>query len=457
MVKFLRKFVSDTNPIRLLYHKLIAVVAAFLYMFPARKMIVIGVTGTNGKTTVVNLIAKILETAGHKVGLSSTLNFQVGDKKWSNTTKQTTQGRFGLQKLLREMVNEGCKYAVIEVSSHAMTQARVWGVNIDCAAYTNVTEDHIEYHGNFANYLHAKGALFKKVSKSSHKTGIANVMVLNQDDPHYSYFDQFIADRKLTYGMKEGTLSVMQPKLKPDGSEFTLKVPNDAVPIDFDLPGDFNIYNALCAAAVCMAYGVSLEDIRRGLDGARTIPGRYDHVDIGQDAAIVVDYAHASDSLEKLLSMYRDLTPNGKLYAVFGATGGGRDKGKRPKMGQIAEKYADYIILTDDDPYDDDELQIIDDVAEGVDRKEGDRFWKIPDRREAIRLALALAGKGDSVVISGKGAEEIMKVRGETIPWKDKDVIVEILRRKISVGHVDGVGSGAGAGVESGDEGGDEG
>ena len=437
VVKKLRKLVSDTNPLRLLYHKIFAVLAAFIYRFPARKMIVIGVTGTNGKTTTVNLIAKLLETAGHKVGMTSTLNFQVGDRKWSNKTKMTSQGRFGLQKLLREMVNEGCKYAVIEVSSHAMTQSRVWGVNIDVAAMTNVTEDHIEYHGSFANYLNAKGDLFKKVSKGRRKAGIQKQLILNQDDQHYSYFDQHIADRKVTYGLKGGTVRATSVKLKPDGSEFTLQVPNNAVPVDFDLPGDFNIQNALCAAAVCLTLGIPFEDIRRGLEEARTIPGRYDHVDAGQDPSIVIDYAHAPDSLEKLLSMYKDLTFDGKLFAVFGATGGGRDVGKRPKMGAVADKHADYIVLTDDDPYEDDELKIINDIAEGIDRKEGDRFWKIPDRKEAIRLVLSLAEKRDSVVIAGKGAEEIMKVRGKTIPWNDKQVVVDLLRRKISVGEVD--------------------
>jgi len=432
-IKRLRKLISDTNPLRLLYHKLIAVVAAFYYRFPSRNMIVIGVTGTNGKTTTVNLITKILETAGHKVGMTSTINFQVGTRKWTNITKMTSLGRFALQRLLREMADEHCKYAVIEVSSHAMTQSRTWGINIDCAAFTNITEDHIEYHGGFANYLDAKGLLFKKVSKGARKPNIPKVLVLNQEDPHYSFFDQFISDRKLTYGIKEGTVHASNMILESGGSSFTLHVPNNAVPIDFDLPGDFNVQNALCAAAVCLSVGISFEDVKRGLENARTVPGRYDHVDAGQDPTIIVDYAHSSDSLEKLLSMYRNLTPNGKVYAVFGATGGGRDKQKRPKMGEIADKYADYIILTDDDPYDDDELTIIEDIAVGIKRKEGDRFWKIIDRREAIRLALALAKKGDSVLIAGKGAEEVMKVRGKTIPWNDKQVVIDLLRRKISV------------------------
>ena len=437
MIDFFRKIISDTNPLRLLYHKIVAMIAAIYYRFPARKMIVIGVTGTNGKTTTVNLIAKIFETAGYKVGMTSTINFQVGEKKWNNTTKQTTLGRFGLQRLLKEMADAGCKYAVVEVSSHALTQSRVWGINFDCAAFTSISQDHIEYHGGFANYLHAKGLLFKKVSKSGKKTNVPKVMILNQDDQYYSYFDQFIADRKITYGLKGGTISASNVKLKPDGSEFTLTVPNNAVPVDFDLPGDFNIQNALCAAAIAMAYGVSVEDIKRGLEAAKTIPGRYDHVDAGQDFSVIVDYAHMPSALEKLFSMYRDLTPLGKLFAVFGATGGGRDKGKRPDMGAVADKYADYIIVTDDDPYSDDELEIIDQVSSGIKRKEGDRFWKIIDRREALRLVLTLAKKGDTVVVAGKGAEEIMKVRGQTIPWNDKKVIVELLRRKIPVGHIE--------------------
>ncbi len=437
VIKKLRKLVSETNPLRLLYHKMFAVAGAFWYRFPSRKMIVVGVTGTNGKTTTVNLIAHILASAGHKVGMTSTINFQIGDKKWSNKTKMTSLGRFGLQKMLRRMANAGCEYAVIEVSSHAMTQSRVWGINIDIGAFTNVTEDHIEYHGSKEKYLAAKGELFKKISSSKRKTGIPKLLVLNQGDPSFDYFDQFVADRKINYGLKEGTVRASSIKLRPDGSKFVLNIPNQIRDVDLGLPGDFNIENALCAASVCLGLNIDFEKIVNALGSAKTVPGRYDHVNAGQDPAIVIDYAHAPDSLEKLLSMYRDLTLDGKLYAVFGATGGGRDRGKRPKMGNVADKYADYVVVTNDDPYDDDEISIIDDVCEGIDRKEGENFWKIPDRREAIRLVLALAKKGDSVVIAGKGAEEVMKIRGGTIPWNDKATVVELLRRDISVGLVE--------------------
>ena len=433
MLSSIKKLVSDTNPFRLLFHKLKAVAAATLYGFPSRKMTVIGVTGTNGKTTTVNLVTKILETAGYKVGMTSTINFQIGSRKWANQTKQTTQSAFTLQKLLREMVSEGCKYAVVEVSSHAMTQSRVWGVNIDCVAFTNITEDHLDYHGGFASYLHAKGSLFKKVSKSRKKLNVPKVMVLNEDDENYSYFDQFIADRKITYGLKKGTVHAVDTKLDAKGSEFIVSVPNNTIPVKLQLPGEFNIQNALCAVSICVSLGVVLEDIKRGLDDAQTIPGRYDLVKEGQGYSIVVDYAHTPDSLEKLLSLYRELTPHGKVFVVFGATGGGRDLGKRPKMGELADKYADYIVLTNDDPYDDDELEIIDFVAKGINREEGEGFWKIPDRREAITHALSLAKDGDCVLVAGKGAEEVMKIRGETIPWNDKKVISDILKRTIKL------------------------
>ncbi len=432
MLDFLRKAIPDTHPIRLLYHKIVAAIAALVYFFPADKLIVIGVTGTNGKTTTVNLIANILGAAGFKVGMTSTALFQIADKRWSNVTKQTTLGRFQLQKMLKEMVKTGCKYAVLEVSSHAMTQSRTLGINIDVAVITNVTEDHIEYHGGFNEYLNAKGLLFKKVAKGARKSGVSKVLVLNADDKYYSFFDQFMGDRKITYGLKSATVYAAKLQKKPEGSLFELHVPNDMTIVDFKLPGEFNIYNALAAASAAISLGISVENVKKGLEESDFIPGRFEHIESGQKFSVVVDYAHAADSLENLLSLYRGLTP-GKLFAVFGATGGGRDKVKRPKMGEVASKYADYVIVTDDDPYADDEWEIIEQVSAGVTRVEGKSFWKIPDRREAIRLALTLAKEGDCVVVAGKGCEEVMMVRGKRIDWNDRKVIEELLGREVSV------------------------
>jgi len=432
MFRKLKNLISDTNPLRLFYHQLNAALAALIYGFPAKNMNVIGVTGTNGKTTTVNLITMILEEAGYKVGMASTINFQVGNDKWTNTSKQTTMSPFTLQKLLRRMVKEQCTHCVLEVSSHAITQSRILGINFDTAVFTNITEDHIEYHGSFQLYLEAKGGLFKKLNKSRRKPNIPKISVLNLDDPRYSYFDQFIVDRKYTYGLKKGTCYAMDVRLHSSGSTFNMHIPNHQIEINLNLSGEFNIYNSLAAATVALANNINLPFIKRALEKAEGIPGRLESLDFGQPYGIIVDYAHASDSLEKLLQLYKKLTP-GKLFLVFGATGGGRDKSKRPKMGAIADEFADMIILTNDDPYDEDEWQIIEGVAGGIRRKEGDRLWKIPHRYEAIRLALTMAKRGDTVVIAGKGCEEIQIIGGQKIPWDDRKVVRELLSRDVIV------------------------
>lgn len=432
MLKFLKRIIPERHPLRLLYHKIKAVIAATVYGFPASEMIVIGVTGTNGKTTTTNLITNILNKAGYKVGMTSTINFQVGDRRWINDTKQSTASPFKLQKLLREMVKADCKYAVVEVTSHAVTQSRIFGINFDVALVTNVTADHIEYHGGFEDYLDAKGGLFEKVSKGKKKFGVEKVLITNADDEHFKYFDQFVADRKLTYGLKAATVYAEKIEKRPEGSSFILHVPNHAMPVEVGMPGEFNIYNSLAAAAVCMALQVPMELIQAGLKESSSVSGRFEHVEAGQDYSVIVDYAHTPDALESLFSLYRRLT-QGRLFVVFGATGGGRDKAKRAQMGKAANEHADQIFVTNDDPYTEDQWEIIEQVCEGIPRKEGKGLWKIPDRREAIRLALTMARAGDCVVVAGKGAEEIMMIDGKKVVWNDKKVITELLTRKVEV------------------------
>lgn len=432
MLNFLRKFMSDNNPLRLFYHRIKAAAATLVYWFPSKNLNVIGITGTNGKTTTVNLTTKILEEAGFKVGMASTINFQIGDNKWTNNTKQTTMSPFTLQKMLRQMVKEKCTHVVLEVSSHAITQSRVMGVNFDTAVFTNVTEDHIEYHGSFQLYLQAKGSLFKRLNRSRRKVGIPKVSILNADEPNFDYFDQFVVDRKYTYSLKNGTCYATDVVLSPEGSEFTVNIPNDSIKIEFGMPGDFNIMNALAATTVALANNVNLQAVKRGLETAHGVKGRLEVVDLGQPFSVIVDYAHSTDSLQKLLELYKKLT-TGNLFVVFGATGGGRDKAKRPKMGAIADSLADYIFLTNDDPYEEDEGQIIDMIAEGIKRKEGEKLWKIPHRYEAIRLALTMAKEGDTVVIPGLGAQEVQVVGKEKIPWSDQSAVREILSREHKV------------------------
>ncbi|MFA5830180.1 MAG: UDP-N-acetylmuramoyl-L-alanyl-D-glutamate--2,6-diaminopimelate ligase [Candidatus Gracilibacteria bacterium] len=432
LISYLQKKISSQNPIRLLYHKILAIAAAVYYRFPANNLSVIAVTGTKGKTTTTNLIAGILTEAGFKVGMTSTINFQVGDLRWNNVTKITTLGPFFLQKILRQMVDEGCTHAVLEVSSHAVSQNRIWGINIDTAVLTNIGEDHLDYHGGFQNYLRTKGLLFERLNRSARKPNVPKNSVLNKDESNFLYFDQFLVDRKYTYGMSGATVYATNLQLTPAGSVFTLNVPNNKVEIQLGLPGKFNVYNALAAATVALAQNINLAVIKMALQKASSIPGRFETIDCGQKYTIVVDYAHTTDSLEKLLSLYKDLT-KGKLYAVFGATGGGRDKGKRPKMGAVADKYADYVIVTDDDPYEENEWEIIEQVSKGIKRADGEKFWKIPSRMEAIKLALTLAQESDTVVIAGKGAEEIQMLGDKKIPWDDRKVVRELLSSAMQV------------------------
>jgi UDP-N-acetylmuramoyl-L-alanyl-D-glutamate--2,6-diaminopimelate ligase len=439
MIRYLKSKIADTNPIRLLYHKILAVIASIYYRFPSRYLNVIGVTGTKGKTTTVNLIANVLTEAGYKVGMTSTIKFQVGDFSWNNTTKITTLGPFFLQKMLRQMVNERCTHAVLEVSSHAVLQNRIWGVNIDTAVFTNIGEDHLDYHGGFENYLRSKGMIFSRLIRSQRKAKIQKIAVLNKDDPHFEYFDQFLADRKYIYGMGGGIVFASDVRFLPGGTgftlhipEFTLHIPNNSAEVNFKLPGEYNVYNALAAAAVGLANNINISILKDALEKASVIPGRYESIESGQKFNIIVDYAHTVESLESLLSLYKDLS-EGKVFLVFGATGGGRDRGKRPKMGEVADKLADYVIVTDDDPYNEDEWKIVEDVSGGINRKEGENFWKIPNREEAIKLALTLAKEGDTVLITGIGAQEIRMVRGQAIEWDDRQVVRNLLGREMKV------------------------
>ena len=395
-------------------------------------MKVIAVTGTNGKTTTCSLISQILEAAGYKVGVTTTVYFQIGDRKWTNLTKQTTQGRFELQKMLRQMAQAGCDYAVIEASSHAMVQSRLWGVNVDTAVFTNLTRDHVDYHGSMEAYKEAKGMLFDQLNRSGRKSGVPKSFVVNEDDPESEYFLDFRADQKYTFGLHKGIYIAKNIQPTPGGSRFTYSIPNGEIDISLPLPSRVNIYNAVCAATVAVSERIALETIKHALDNAASVPGRMESVDAGQLYSVVVDYAHAPDSLQTLIDMFRPLT-SGKLTLVFGATGGGRDKGKRPIMGQIADKGVDNIILTDDDPYQEDNIGIIEQIAEGIDRGEGDRFWKIPSRKEAIRLALAMAREGDTILIAGKGGEEVQVTKNGTIPYDDRQVVRELLSRQIDI------------------------
>lgn len=422
---------SPHNPLRLFYHKLKAVVAAVWYRFPSEQMTVIGVTGTNGKTTTCHLITDILREAGNKVGMITTADFRIVDQVIPNQFKMTTLSPFVTQKMLREMVNRGCTYAVVEVTSHAMDQSRLWGVNIDCAIFTNITHDHLDYHGTKKDYIQAKGKLFASLNYSKRKPNIPKMSILNGDDPESVYFEQFVADRTYIYGLSKGSFQGLSPVFRADGTYFIYKVPNAQIDIDLPLPGQFNVENALAAATLAVALQINLDIIKKALENAGSVPGRIERIDEGQKYTAIVDYAHAPDSLEKLLAMFSELTKK-RLIVVFGATGD-RDRTKRPEMGKIVDKYADLILLTNDDPYTEDPIRIMEEVAKGISREEGERFWKIPNRRQAIRVALALAKEGDTVIVAGKGCEEFQVVGDQKIPSDDRHIVRDYLSRKVEV------------------------
>ena len=400
------------------YHFLMALVAAAYCRFPSRKIKVIGVTGTNGKSTTTIMIAAILSRAGFKTAVSSSIEFRIGDRVWKNRSRMTMPGRFALQKFLRRAADENCRYAVVEVSSEGIAQHRHRFIRFETAVLTNLTPEHIESHGGFGNYRAAKGKLF---------AACRNIHVINGDDPNCELFATFPAARRYIYGVCHsfsGRISaekITAAKVKSSlgGSSFEL----EGTAFKLRLPGEFNIYNALAAIAVARSQGVPPEACRAALESIATIPGRMEKVFAG-DFEVLVDYAVTPDSLEKAYqTARRGLT--GKLICVLGACGGGRDRWKRPVMGHLAQKYCDRAFITSEDPYDEDPDRIIQEIADAAANAR-----RITDRKEAICHALAAAKRGDRVIITGKGCEDSMCLAaGRKIPWSDKGIVLEYLEK----------------------------
>ena len=412
-----------------LSHLLRGMLAYYFFQMPSKKLKVIGIIGTNGKTTTCYLIANILEEAGYRVGMVTTTTFKVGAKEWINKTNMTTMSPFVLQKLLREMVKAGCQYGIIETTSHAIKQHRNWGIRYSAVGLTNITHEHLDYHKTFEDYLKTKLRLFQNKPR---------VAVVNADDPNAEKFTSLTSGRSLTYS-KQKRANVTARKILPavDGTIFTLVTPTVQTTIDFHLPAEFNVSNALCAASICYGLQIKISDIKKGLERVTNVPGRLEKIDKGQDFVAMIDYAHSPDALEKLYSALKP-SVKGKMIAVLGACGD-RDKSKRPIMGSIAGHFADTVIITDEEPYTENPQDIIEQVASGVPKgrkdkriTEGEDFFKIDDRREAIRKALHLAGRNDLVIITGMGAEEFRVVGNKRIPWSERKVVAEELERIIN-------------------------
>lgn len=393
-----------------IYHSALAYSGAVLYGFPSKSMKVIGVTGTKGKSTTVFLISKLLEGAGEPVAAIGSLGFKIKDKEWPNNLKMTMPGRFKLQKFLAQAKKAGCKYVVLEVTSEGIKQKRHLGIKFDCAVFTNLHKEHIESHGSFENYSKAKQELFKITE---------NIHVLNGDDPHINLFSDFPAKHKIFYGINKGDMRAENVELGEGRSSFEVY----GTKFDINLGALFNIYNCLAALATVAMYGIDLPRAEPIMEKIPFIRGRMEYVQ-KKPFSVVVDYAHTPDSLREV---YKTLKPeNGKLICVLGAAGGGRDKWKRPEFGNIASLYCDEIILTDEDPYDEDPDHILSEIRSGIiDYRLP--ITKILDRREAIKKAISSAKQGDTVIITGKGSENSMAVAGgKKIPWSDREIVAEL-------------------------------
>lgn len=457
------------------YHQILAKISSFWYGHPSREMVVIGVTGTNGKTTTAYLLAKALEADGSKTGCTSTALFKIADKEWLNATKMTMLGRFALQKFLRQMVDAGCKYAVIETSSQGIIQHRHEQVAYDIGVFTNLTPEHIEAHGGFENYKQVKIKLFAHIAglpiKNLNSQIVPRAFVLNADD---QYAKDFVikGPQVIWYGLqqeadlkaenihesadgvsfvipassvilrqsafggnageesaKAGIQNPMDPRVSSDSPE------DDRIEVKLNLLSRVNVYNALAALAVCRVLGVDLNAAAQKLGEIKNMPGRFERIEQGQPWMVMVDYAPEPESLKRLYEEVKLLNAK-RIIHVLGSCGGGRDVARRPVLGKLAAQNAQVVIVTNEDPYDDDPMEIIQQVAEGArqgGKKEGEDLFLILERGQAIQKAMDLAEPGDLVLLTGKGSEQRMCVAGgKKIPWDDREAAKLAIKQTIA-------------------------
>ncbi len=406
----------------------VALFSAAFFDFPSRKLQVIGVTGTDGKTTTSTLIHSILKAAGRKAGLISTIQAEIGGRSYDTGFHVTTPEAFDVQRYLHDMVESGTDVAVLETTSHALDQGRTLCVDYDVAVVTNVTHEHLDWHGSWQNYMDAKARLFKALGSSYRKPNTPKVAVINADDKSFSHLNTIPADIHLIYGL-DGQHS---PGVTADGivysaegTQFTAHTHELDIPVELRLPGQHNVYNALAAIAATMALGASTEAIQQGLKAVAHLKGRMEWVQqagpLGFD--VVVDFAHTPNGLEKTLELARQLVDprGGRVIAVFGSAGL-RDREKRAMMGHVAGRLADLSVVTAEDPRTERVEDISAEIARALQaegRHEGVDFWQVPDRAEAIAFAISLARPGDMVLTCGKAHENSMCYGTTETPWDE--------------------------------------
>lgn len=425
-----RKFVKSFIPRRLFAtiepvgHLLEAIIMNIRYGFPARKMHVIGVTGTNGKTTTTFYIYKMLHEAGIKTALMSTVAYGIGDDIHRQVEHATTAKASVLQRRLRYFANQGVEWVVIETSSHGLAQYRTWGVPFEVGVLTNITHDHLEYHGTFERYREAKRRLFVATNKHGLRFG-----VVNADDLSAQQFVDTV-ENSTTYGITAGQLRATNVKLTSTGSRYVATIDNESYNIRTQIAGEFNVSNSLAAVAVGRKLGLSKPQIEKGIAALESVEGRMNAIDEGQPFKVIVDFASTPDGFEKFFSSVRPLV-KGKLIAVFGSAGR-RDEAKRAEQGRIAGTYADIVIGTEEDDRDEDGSKILKQIAEGAisaGKVEGKTLFLMGNREEAIGYALTKAeNNNDMVVLLGKGHEKTIERADGEYPWNESDVVRSALR-----------------------------
>lgn len=398
------------------YHFLLACTGTIIYRHPSRHIYVIGITGTKGKSSTTEFVNAVLEACGKKTAVLSTIRFKVGTESRPNKYKMTMPGRFFTQSFLRQAVDAGCEYAIIEMTSEGARFFRHFGVSMDALIFTNLSPEHIESHGSFENYKRAKLRLVHNLARSRKPVRMCIANIDNEHAPSFLIHD---IEKNIGYSLSHTHILSETP------TSSTIKWHD--MDIAIPLPGKFNISNALAALTLAHELGLSVEQAKQGIESLSLIRGRVERVDAGQDFSVIVDYAHTDDSLRKLYETF----PTSRKIAVLGSTGGGRDSWKRPVLGKIADEYCDEIIITNEDPYDEDPMKIIEEVAKGVTTHTP---TIILDRREAIAHALSLARTGDTVFITGKGTDPyIMGPHGTKEVWDDATVAKEELEKILKI------------------------
>ena len=396
----------------------LAVLAANFFAHPEAQLKLSGVTGTNGKTTTAFLLEAMLRHCGRKTILAGTIEYHAAGRIFP--APHTTPESRDLLELFREGVDGGASEAVMEVSSHALDQERISGLHFDVAIFTNLTRDHLDYHGTMDNYFAAKRKLFESSPR---------VAILNQDDPYgASLASEIRGPLVYTYGMNNGDFHAGQLRMDPAGMRFDMITPQGEVPLATRLTGGVNVYNLLAASAAAMARGLSLEQVAQGAASLDFVPGRFQSVDCGQKFAVVVDYAHTDDALSNIIAVAREFVSQagGRVITMFGC-GGDRDRTKRPLMGHAAARGSDVVVLTSDNPRGEDPLAIIEQVLPGLSGTSATVIVE-PDRRHAIELAIAQAKPGDLVLLAGKGHEKTQTIGERVIPFDDVAIARQVLK-----------------------------